>query len=53
MDNNNILKTDNIKLFHININGLYGRKAELINYLNDCEPHFVTLNETKLREKTK
>ena len=52
MDNNNIFKTGNIKLFHININGLYGRKAELINYLNDCKPHFVTLNETKLREQT-
>ena len=45
--------TNNVHILHININGLFGRKTELIHYLNECTPHLVTLNETKLRNQTK
>ena len=56
MDNPDSLdfrRTHNVHIVHININGLFGRRTELIHYLNECEPHFVTVNETKLREQTK
>ena len=54
MDNSiDFRQTKNIQIVHININGLRGRKTELIHYLNECNPQFVTLNETRLREYTK
>ena len=38
---------------HINVNGFRARKAELVLHLKKYKPDFVTLNETKLSEKTK
>ena len=39
------------KIIHASINGLYKRRTELINDLNEYKPHFVNLNATSLREK--
>ena len=50
---NSLPPTKNVQIIHANINGLYKRRTELINYLNEYKPHFVTLNETRLREQTR
>ena len=42
---------DNLKIIHNNINGFTSKKVELIQYLNKRNPHFVTLNETKIRSQ--
>ena len=50
---NSLPPTKNVQIIHANINGLYKRRTELITYLNEYKPHFVTLNETRLREQTR
>ena len=50
---NSLPPTKNVQIIHANINGLYKRRTELIYYLNEYKPHFVTLNETRLREQTR
>ena len=50
---NSLPPTKNVQIIHAKINGLYKRRTELINYLNEYKPHFVTLNGTRLREQTR
>ena len=49
---NSLPSTKNVQIIHANINGLYKRSTELINYINEYKSIFVTLNETRLREQT-
>ena len=50
---NSLPTTKNVQIIHANINGLYKRRTKLITYLNEYKTHFVTLNETRLREQTR
>ena len=50
---NSLPPTKNVQIIHANINGLYKKRTKLITYLNEYKPHFVTLNETRLREQTR
>ena len=40
---NSLPPTKNVQIIHANINGLYKRRTELINYLNEYKPHFSNL----------
>ena len=50
---NSLPSTKNVQIIHANINGLYKRSTELINYINEYKSIFVTLNVTRLREQTR
>ena len=39
------------EIIHININGITNKRAELIHYLNEHNPQFVTINESKIRKQ--
>ena len=39
------------EIIHININGITNKRTELIHYLNEHNPQFVTINESKIRKQ--
>ena len=39
------------EIIHININGITNKHTELIHYLNEHNPQFVTINESKIRKQ--
>ena len=39
------------EIIHININGITNKRNELIHYLNEHNPQFVTINESKIRKQ--
>ena len=41
------------EIIHININGITNKRTESIHYLNEHNPQFVTLNESKIRKQHK
>ena len=46
-------QSENIKIIHININGISNKRSELIHYLNEHNPQFMTVNESKIRKQHK
>ena len=39
------------EIIHININGITNKLTELIHYLHEHNPQFVTKNESKIRKQ--
>ena len=46
-------QSENKKIVHININGISNKRTELIHYLNEHNPQFMTVNESKIRKQHK
>ena len=46
-------QSENIKIIHININGISNKRSELIHYLNEHNPQSMTVSESKIRKQHK